>query len=323
MHRKFKRWILRLGTKMIQQATFMNDVQINKARREGELVICPYSDKKLTPVGYNLSFSRFIVSLRKRAFVKIKHRGNEWYFDLKPHETVLVWTRESIWVSRFIGGTFHSKVSLVTRGLGHVSTTLDPGWHGQLLVPLNNPTKENIKVIIARDKEFGKEFETFITMVLFRAQEASLNEKGDNKSARVELLETILEQKKRNRDAQYLWDFIQRIKKSVNGMDIFVDLNDPTDRKCKIDQYQREHLKMIAEMDAEFDRLNQFSAKMYNWRRFIFWGIVAVIFGGMLGVTIYINLTQNATWRSTINGCAAIMTSLLLWILQRVADKYI
>lgn len=308
---------------MIQQATFMNDIQIDKARKEGELVICPYDDKKLTPVGYNLSFSRFIVSLRKRAFVKIKHKGDEWFFDLKPHETVLVWTRESIWVSRFIGGTFHSKVSLVTHGLGHVSTTLDPGWHGQLLVPLNNPTKENIKVIIARDKKNRKEFETFITMVLFRAQEASLNEKGDNKSARVELLEKILEQKKRNRDAQYLWDFIQRVKKSVNKMDVFDDLNDPTDRKHKINQFQREHLEMIEEMDAEFERLNQFSTKMYNWRSFIFWGIIAIIFCIMIGIIIYVNVSSNEALQRVVNACSAIMATLLLWIFQRVADKYI
>ena len=64
---------------MFQQATFMNDVQIEKARREGELVICPYNDNNLTPVGYNLSFSRFIVSLRKNAFVKIRHKVGEWF----------------------------------------------------------------------------------------------------------------------------------------------------------------------------------------------------------------------------------------------------
>lgn len=308
---------------MIQQATFMNDVQIDRARREGELVICPYSDKKLTPVGYNLSFSRFIISLGKKAFVKIKHKNDEWFFYLKPHETVLIWTRETIWVSRFIGGTFHSKVSLVTNGLGHVSTTLDPGWHGQLLVPLNNPTKRKIKIVIAHDKEGGREFETFLTMVLFRSQEASLNEKSDNKSARVELLEEILEQKKRNRDAQYLWDFIQRVKKCVGKMDIFGDLNDPSDRKHKIKQFQREHLEMIAEMDTEFERLNQFSAKMYNFRSFIFWGIVAVIFGCIIAVTIYVHVSCTYTAQSIVTNCVTVITALLIWILGHIKNTYL
>ncbi len=33
---------------------------------------------------------------------------------------------EAIWVSRRIGGTYHPRVSLVSKGLGHISTTLDP-----------------------------------------------------------------------------------------------------------------------------------------------------------------------------------------------------
>lgn len=308
---------------MIQQATFMNDVQIDKARKECELVICPYNEKKLTPVGYNLSFSRFIVSLGKKAFVRIKHKDNEWFFYLKPHETVLVWTRETIWVSRFIGGTFHSKVSLVTNGLGHVSTTLDPGWHGQLLVPLNNPTKRKIKVVIARDTENGKEFETFITMVLFRAQEASLNERNDNRSARVELLEEILNQKKPNRDAQYLWDFIQRVKKNVDKMDAFGDLNDPADRKQKVAQFQREHLAMIKEMDAEFERLNQFSTKMYNGRSLAFWAIVIVCFGCMLAAIIFVNLSFNDNIKSMVNNGVTLLSALLIWVFGQIKNRYL
>lgn len=309
---------------MFQQATFMNDSEIDKARREGELVICPYSDKNLTPVGYNLSFSRFIVSLRKRAFVKIYHKDDEWFFILRPFETVLVWTRETIWVSRFIGGTFHSKVSLVTRGLGHVSTTLDPGWHGQLLVPLNNPTKEKIKVVIARDREKEKIYETFITMVLFRSKEASLNEKSSNKSARIELLEEILEEhSKNNRDAEYLWDFIQRIKKSVDKMELFDDLNNPTDRRQKIKKFQREHLEMITEMDNEFERLNKFSRKMYKQRSSIFGVIVFLIFAALLGVTIFTFVRTDDKCQKIVTSCVTVMLPFIMWILKEVKDKYI
>lgn len=309
---------------MFQQATFMNDSEIDKARREGELVICPYSDKNLTPVGYNLSFSRFIVSLRKRAFVKIYHKDDEWFFILRPFETVLVWTRETIWVSRFIGGTFHSKVSLVTRGLGHVSTTLDPGWHGQLLVPLNNPTKEKIKVVIARDREKEKIYETFITMVLFRSQEASLNEKSSNKSARIELLEEILEEhSKNNRDAEYLWDFIQRIKKSVDKMELFDDLNNPTDRRQKIKKFQREHLEMITEMDNEFERLNEFSRTVYKQRSSIFGVIVFVIFAVLLGVTIFTFVCCDDKCQKIVTSCVTVMLPFIMWILKEVKDKYI
>lgn len=308
---------------MIQQATFMNDIQIDKARKAGELVICPYSESNLTPVGYNLSFSRFIVSLRKKAFVKIKHKGNEWFFYLRPHETVLVLTRETIWVSKFIGGTFHSKVSLVTRGLGHVSTTLDPGWNGQLLVPLNNPTREKIKIVIARDDNNVKVFETFLTMVLFRAQEAALNTKSDNKAARIELLEEILEEHKHNKDAEYLRDFIQNLKKSINTMESFIDLNDPTDRMQKIKVFQREHVKMITEMDNEFERINTFSKKTYSRKQMVFMVVTGGIFLCLLVGVIAANFQKNEIFKTIVNNVVPLVTAFVILIIGRVYDKYI
>jgi deoxycytidine triphosphate deaminase len=308
---------------MIQQATFMNDVQIDKARREGELVICPYNRENLTPVGYNLSFSGFIVSLGKKAFVKMKHKDNEWFFYLKPHETVLVWTRETIWVSRFIGGTFHSKVSLVTNGLGQVSTTLDPGWHGQLLVPLNNPTKRKIKVVIAHDGENGKEFETFITMVLYRAQEASMYEKSDNKAARTELLENILKDKKKDHDAQQLLRLVYRVKESDNKMDELCDLNDPIDRREKIKMFEKEHRNVIKEIDKEFDRLNQFSTKMYNARNLIYWGSVVIVFLGIIVVTVLIQVKGDDTTKNIFAGCIGVVTTLLVWGFEQIRAKYL
>ena len=308
---------------MIQQATFMNDVQIDRAHKEGELVICPYDYKNLTPVGYNLSFSRFILSLGKKAFVKIAHKDNEWFFYLKPRETVLVWTRESIWVSRFIGGTFHSKVSLVTNGLGQVSTTLDPGWHGQLLVPLNNPTKRKIKVVIAHDSENGKEYETFITMVLFRAQEASMFEKSDNKAARVELLENILKSKRNDRDAQELLNLVYRVKESVNKMDELCDLNDPIDRKEKIKFFEAEHKKMMKEIDKEFDLLNQFSTKVYNWRNFVFWGTVAIVYVIIIGITVCVFVYGDDMMQGIVTSCVGAITALLLWIFGQIKAAYL
>lgn len=307
---------------MFQQATFMNDVQIDKARKEGELLICPYNERNLTPVGYNLSFSGFIVSLRKRAFIKLKHKGNEWFFYLKPHETALVLTRETIWVSRFIGGTFHSKVSMVIKGLGHVSTTLDPGWHGQLLVPLNNPTKGKVKIVVAIDEKNGKRFETFLTMVLFRSQEASLIEKGDNKSARIELLEEILEENRRNRDAKLLWDFIQNLKRNIGTLEAVVDLNDPMDRREKIKIFQREHLKIVAEMDNEFNHINSFSKKMYNRKKLFFLTITAFIIMLFISAIIIANKYGDEKCRNIVLGCITVFLPFITLVLQNNADKY-
>ena len=310
---------------MIQQGTFMNDILIKKARDEGRLVICPYDENNLTPVGYNLSFSRFIVSLRKSTFIKVHHKGDEWYFNLKPNETVLVLTRETIWVSKFIGGTFHSKVSLVTKGLGHVSTTLDPGWHGQLLVPINNPTKEPIKIIIAKDSNQGIKFETFITMVLFQAQEASLYSGDSNKAARVELLEEILKEKKRNKDAEFLRKVYEKVRNSITRMELFDDLNDPKDRIDKIKRFQLEHLDLIRQMDDEFDHINQYSKKTYNLRAGFFWGIVGLLIMLIVGAGIWLWKADNLDnkWLSIATLLFSSLIPIIIFIMGHVKDKYI
>lgn len=307
---------------MYSQPTFMNDIQIERAIQEGELVICPYTKNNLTPVGYNLSFSRFIISKRRKAFVKILHKDKEWYFILKPFDAAIILTRESIWVSKFIGGTFHSKVSMVSKGLGHVSTTLDPGWYGQLLVPINNPTKEKIKIVIAKDTDTGIVYQTFITMVLFRAQEAALNINSDNKSARIELLEQILQDKRKNRDAQYLSNFIQKLKNNVSYMEVFDNLNDPEDRRQKIKRFQQEHIKLVNEMDNEFDVLNKFSNKSQNMRRIIFWSLVTI--GTILVLIgynyVYTKLTDN--WKVCFNGFITVVFPIIIFILGHIKDKY-
>lgn len=300
----------------------MNDIQIKRARQDGELVICPYEEKNLTPVGYNLSFSRFIISLRKKAFVKIIHKNKEWYFTLKPFDSAIILTRESIWVSKYIGGTFHSKVSMVTKGLGHVSTTLDPGWYGQLLVPINNPTKEKIKIVIARDTDTGIKYETFMTMILFRAQEAALNVNSDNKSARIELLEQILKDSGKNRDAQYLWNFIQKLKNNVSQMEIFDDLNDPEDRRQKIKHFQQEHIKLVNEMDNEFEVLNKFSKRNHNTRMGIFWGAVTLFTILLFSIGIIIYMGSCEIVKNIFTVIMSVVFPIVILLLGHVKDKF-
>ena len=67
-----------------------------------------------------------------------------------PHMTACILTKESIYVSEKIGGTYHSRVSLVKKGFGHIGTMLDPKYCGQSLIMLHNISDndlilENIK----------------------------------------------------------------------------------------------------------------------------------------------------------------------------------
>lgn len=45
-----------------QQIGLLNDIQVKRAMADDKIAICPFRQENLTPIGYNLSYSRFIVS---------------------------------------------------------------------------------------------------------------------------------------------------------------------------------------------------------------------------------------------------------------------
>lgn len=60
------------------------------------------------------------------------------------HKTACILTEEAIYVSAKIGGTYHSRVSLVIKGFGHIGTMLDPSYCGQSLIMLHNTTDSEL-----------------------------------------------------------------------------------------------------------------------------------------------------------------------------------
>lgn len=80
------------------------------------------------------------------------------FLILLPHTTTSVETSEVIAVSQNIGGTFHSKVGIAAKGVGHIGTMLGPCYCGHLLISLHNIT-DNIITL-----EVG---ETFISLIFY------------------------------------------------------------------------------------------------------------------------------------------------------------
>ena len=76
----------------------------------------------------------------------IRGRKDEPFIILLPHTTTLIETIEVLGVSNNIGGALHSKVGLVSRGIGHIGTMLGPGYCGHLLIALHNITDEPIAI---------------------------------------------------------------------------------------------------------------------------------------------------------------------------------
>lgn len=65
---------------------------------------------------------------------------------LFPHQTTIVETSEVVAIGDYIGGSLHSKVSVVAKGIGHIGTMLGPGYCGHLMISLHNITDEIVEM---------------------------------------------------------------------------------------------------------------------------------------------------------------------------------
>lgn len=215
---------------------------IRQAMAEGHLRIFPFEEKNLTGIGYNISTTDFAFSINQGILLTIhqnlKDCGIMRYVIIPPNDTVLFFSREYIEVDNTLAGTFHSKVSCVSKGLGHISTTLDPTWKGQLLLSVSNPTSRD--VIFDLDKSGGN----IVTLLLYKMDDFVTGENiHDNNKGRCELLVSHFAKpssKKFQEKHLELKAFVQNeLADSLNGYDSFLGQNQPEDRySSKIKQLQ-------------------------------------------------------------------------------------
>lgn len=132
---------------------YFSDKDIRKALNR-DIVIEPFESDCLTPIGYDFRIGDYVFSLENGLLAEI-----DGYYEFPPKSTIQVLTKESLWVSSRVAGTFHSKVSLVSKGMSHISTTLDPLWYGPLLITFRNNTDASIKM---------RPGDTFVTLLFSR-----------------------------------------------------------------------------------------------------------------------------------------------------------
>lgn len=65
---------------------------------------------------------------------------------IPPNDTAIIFTNETIYVSEKICGTYHPKVTLVSKGLSHIATTLDPCFIGISIISMTNLSNTDITI---------------------------------------------------------------------------------------------------------------------------------------------------------------------------------
>nr|VFJ95677.1 MAG: dCTP deaminase [Candidatus Kentron sp. LFY] len=134
--------------------------------KDESLLITPYEEESLTPVGYDLRVGSPYATSEE---AEIKELESGQLLEIPTGSTALITTLENIRMprNRMISGLIESKVTKVSKGLSHISTTVDPDWKGNLLIAVHNHSKESIEL------KYGK---SFCTIVFIRNESPSRKE---------------------------------------------------------------------------------------------------------------------------------------------------
>jgi dCTP deaminase len=156
---------------------------------EDGLLIEPFDRKYLSPVGYDLRVGKQGFSWNKKRIINIELDGK---IQIEANDTVVIQTLESISLSKKVAATVHSVVSkIITKGLSDISTTIDPGWTGKLLISVHN----------YRDSSTELRFqEYFCTVCFYRVElesKINLNRSIDRDELWEQLLEKAEDERKR------------------------------------------------------------------------------------------------------------------------------
>lgn len=200
------------------QGIFISDDYLLARQNIEDIIIVPFDPKRAKGTGYNLSPCTLIYSVNEKRLVRVHENEKEVYVWVEPHDTILTISREYIITKRSVAGMILSRVRMSANGLGNVSTTLDPGWKGKLLLAISNPTSRRIKLCIEEKKD-GKAIPVaLVTMTIFRtgrdsetASEASLH--LDNPPMRTDIWQDLTEKPAGIKGAQQYEQFQQIIQR--------------------------------------------------------------------------------------------------------------
>lgn len=151
-----------------------NDIkrELIKAKNIG---IHPLKTENIKGSSINLTASAHAWDIKTKKSILSENKKK---LKIPANGTVSIFTQEAVWVSRRIGGTYHPRVSLVARGLGNISTTLDPQWYGLSLVTLSNNTEEDIDIRVGQ---------AFVSVMLYYLKSPATKGIIDNQASRPDL----------------------------------------------------------------------------------------------------------------------------------------
>jgi deoxycytidine triphosphate deaminase len=176
----------------------MLETDISVKKSDTKIVIAPFSESSLTPVGYDLRVGTFYKSSEDEFATDL---SNDEKAILAPGSTTNIRTLEWIGMpqEKMYSGLICSKVSKVAMGLSHVSTTIDPDWAGELSISIHNHSDKVIELKVG---------EAFCTAIFLRNESAATKSCGFGPSRTDTLVASLTTEQKakdRKKTARKKW----------------------------------------------------------------------------------------------------------------------
>lgn len=155
-----------------------SDIDIKKNLGK-HIAIFPLKEENIKGASYNLSISKYAWSNGKQLVAVDASNSGGLVLKLPASSTTLIMTEECVYVDNTLCGTYHSKVTLVSKGLGHIGTTLDPQWVGPSLVAVHNHNSCEVELLIGS---------TFVSLIFYKLRSKSVR-KNQNSPGRIRFIE--------------------------------------------------------------------------------------------------------------------------------------
>lgn len=174
-----------------------------------------------------LTASEYNYALGKKEPLKIHEDLGKKYFYLPPRDTVLVWTDESIWLSNSFCASIHSTVNIVSKGIGHLGTRINPNWSGVLCITFHNLSDQEV-IINIQDEE-----NPIAYLIIHKLTSKSLDKGNIDGGARLDVIEGL-------QNTQKIYDYYQRGE----------------------NRWMRDNIKLLKEKMLQND---EYARVKYNW----------------------------------------------------------
>ena len=100
---------------------------------------------RLTASEYAYTFNIDQQTQQKQTLL-LKDRQDNKIIKIPSRKTAIIWTNESVFVNNYLCGTIHSQVKLVSQGIGHLGTRVNPNYGGVMAIALHNLSDNDIEI---------------------------------------------------------------------------------------------------------------------------------------------------------------------------------